>query len=165
MKDRLFTFIDYTTLNPTDFADKIGVSRASISSIKNERTQLTLSIIVKIKEIFPELNIDWLMFGKGIMINSASANNETADLSLDFTNNDATQNIFVDLQNERRRIDEEQETLYETMDKKTASVSAKEKSRGEHNHSSLNINNNIDTKRTIDKIIIFYSDDTYEEIK
>lgn len=163
MKDRLFTFIDYTTLNPTDFADKIGVSRASISSIKNERTQLTLSIIVKIKEIFPELNIDWLMFGKGIMINSVSANNETADLSLDFTNNNVTQNID-DLQNEYRQIDREQGILHGSEEIKIDNMCAKDKDRVEYNLPPKNISNIIKPKRTIDKIMIFYSDGTYEEI-
>ena len=49
MVNRIFTFIESLQLTPTEFADTIGVSRASISSIKTGRTQPTLSLIEKIK--------------------------------------------------------------------------------------------------------------------
>ena len=53
MVNRIFTFIELQQLTPTEFADKIGVSRASISSIKTGRTQPTLSLVEKIKQHYP----------------------------------------------------------------------------------------------------------------
>jgi DNA-binding XRE family transcriptional regulator len=63
MVNRIFTFIENQHLTPTEFADKIGVSRASISSIKTGRTQPTLSLVEKIKQHFPDVDINWLIFG------------------------------------------------------------------------------------------------------
>jgi DNA-binding XRE family transcriptional regulator len=65
MVNRIFTFIENQQLTPTEFADKIGVSRASISSIKTGRTQPTLSLVEKIKHHFPDVDINWLIFGEG----------------------------------------------------------------------------------------------------
>ncbi len=65
MVNRIFTFIENQHLTPTEFADKIGVSRASISSIKTGRTQPTLSLVEKIKQHFLDVDINWLIFGEG----------------------------------------------------------------------------------------------------
>ena len=65
MVNRIFTFIESLQLTPTEFADTIGVSRASISSIKTGRTQPTLSLIEKIKQRFPNVDINWLILGEG----------------------------------------------------------------------------------------------------
>ena len=65
MVNRIFTFIESLQLTPTEFADTIGVSRASISSIKTGRTQPTLSLVEKIKQRFPEIDINWLILGEG----------------------------------------------------------------------------------------------------
>ncbi len=65
MVNRIFTFIESQQLTPTEFADKIGVSRASISSIKTGRTQPTLSLVDKILEQFPDVDINWLIRGIG----------------------------------------------------------------------------------------------------
>ena len=65
MVNRIFSFIESQQLTPTEFADKIGVSRASISSIKTGRTQPTLSLVEKIRQHFPDIDINWLIFGVG----------------------------------------------------------------------------------------------------
>ena len=65
MVNRIFTFIESQQLTPTEFADKIGASRASISSIKTGRTQPTLTLVEKIKQHFPDIDVNWLIFGTG----------------------------------------------------------------------------------------------------
>lgn len=64
MKNRIFSLIEEMQLTPTEFADLIGVSRASISSIKTGRTQPTLTLVEKIKQHFPDTDINWLIFGE-----------------------------------------------------------------------------------------------------
>ena len=64
MKNRVFSLIEDLQLTPTEFADLIGVSRASISSIKTGRTQPTLTLVEKIKQHFPDTDINWLIFGE-----------------------------------------------------------------------------------------------------
>ena len=49
------------------FADFIGQSPATLSSIFNGRTRPTLNIVEAIKKKIPNINTDWLMFGSGDM--------------------------------------------------------------------------------------------------
>lgn len=49
------------------FADYIGQSPATLSSIFNGRTRPTLNIVEAIKKKIPDINTDWLMFGSGDM--------------------------------------------------------------------------------------------------
>lgn len=55
-----------------NFAQFIGMSPASLSSIFNGRTQPTIKIVEAIKSKLPSINIDWLMFGTGAMYNENS---------------------------------------------------------------------------------------------
>ena len=55
------------------FADFIGMSPASLSSIFNDRTRPTLNIVEAIKKKIPDISTDWLMFGTGTMYSSSAA--------------------------------------------------------------------------------------------
>lgn len=49
------------------FAQFLDISTASLSSIFNGRTRPTLNTVDAIHKKFPNINIDWLMFGTGSM--------------------------------------------------------------------------------------------------
>lgn len=49
------------------FSDFIGISSASLSSIFNDRTKPTLNTVEAIRNKFPTISLDWLMYGKGVM--------------------------------------------------------------------------------------------------
>ncbi len=86
MVNRIFAFIESQQLTPTEFADKIGVSRASISSIKTGRTQPTLSLVEKIKQHFSDVDVNWLIFGEGEAPSKIESNTED-DLLFDKSDN------------------------------------------------------------------------------
>jgi transcriptional regulator with XRE-family HTH domain len=48
-------------LSPSRFADEIGVQRSSISHILSGRNKPSLEIIQKILKRFPELGMEWIM--------------------------------------------------------------------------------------------------------
>ena len=58
------------------FADYIGQSPATLSSIFNGRTRPTLNIVEAIKKKIPNINIDWLMFGSGGMYLAAAGSGD-----------------------------------------------------------------------------------------
>ena len=49
------------------FAEFLGQSPATLSSIFNDRTRPTLNIVEAIKKKIPNISTDWLMFGSGDM--------------------------------------------------------------------------------------------------
>jgi transcriptional regulator with XRE-family HTH domain len=67
MEDRLVQLLKSEGINPTRFAERIGVQRSSMSHILSGRNKPSFDFIIKILESFPSLNPDWLLRGKGMM--------------------------------------------------------------------------------------------------
>lgn len=78
-----------------DFADQLRIAPATLSSIFTGRTRPTLAIVDAIKNRFPQISTDWLMFGKGDMLETHDAESESTttqdteknDLLADFDTN------------------------------------------------------------------------------
>ena len=68
VRERLIAFLSYKKITKASFADAIGVSNSYVQNIRNG---ITAGKLAKIKEVYPELNIDWLITGAGDMINGA----------------------------------------------------------------------------------------------
>lgn len=68
MEKRISKIIEYKKLNSSQFAEEIGVQRSSISHILSGRNKPSLDLVLKILERFPEIEQNWLLFGKGEML-------------------------------------------------------------------------------------------------
>lgn len=75
MKDRIRAVQDYAHLSQQDFAARLNISPASLSSIYTGRTNPTNNHVMAVHRAFPEINVNWLMFGEGEMLISATPNN------------------------------------------------------------------------------------------
>lgn len=62
---RLQKVIDYYGESAASFAEKIGVQRSSISHILSGRNKPSLDFVMKIIHSYPEVEIYWLLNGKG----------------------------------------------------------------------------------------------------
>lgn len=78
MKDRIRQIMESQHMTQQLFADYIGQSPATLSSIFTGRTRPTLNIVEAIKKKIPNINTDWLMFGSGDMY--LSQNNPEQDV-------------------------------------------------------------------------------------
>ena len=67
MKDRIRHIMEEQHMSQQVFADFIGLSPATLSSIFNGRTRPTLNIVEAIKNKLPMINTDWLLMGIGDM--------------------------------------------------------------------------------------------------
>lgn len=67
MKDRIRQIMESQHMTQQTFAQFIGMSPASLSSIFNGRTRPTINIIEAIKNKIPGISTDWMMFGNGPM--------------------------------------------------------------------------------------------------
>ena len=68
MKDRLKKFIDYLGVSINQFEVLINVGNGAIYHAMNGRNGLTMATILKILDKYPNLNIDWLVTGRGSML-------------------------------------------------------------------------------------------------
>lgn len=70
---RLISFRDFTGLSNSQFADKAGIPRPTLSQFLSGRNKrLSDDLASKIHNAFPELNMLWLLFGEGDMETGAN---------------------------------------------------------------------------------------------
>lgn len=67
--DRLIAFRDYTGFSNSQFADKAGIPRPTLSQFLNGRNKrLSDDLTSKLHSAYPNLNVLWLLFGEGDML-------------------------------------------------------------------------------------------------
>ena len=79
MIDRIQLILKSKNLSPSQFADEIQVQRSSISHILSGRNKPSLDFIMKILTTYPEVNADWLIFGKGQMVKLEKSDPESIE--------------------------------------------------------------------------------------
>ena len=62
---RLNKVMDYYQLSAAAFADKINVQRSSISHLLSGRNKPSLDFVLKVLEEFKDVELYWLLNGKG----------------------------------------------------------------------------------------------------
>lgn len=62
---RLEKIINYYDLTAAAFAEKVEVQRSSISHLLSGRNKPSLEFVLKVVTHFPEVNLYWLLNGKG----------------------------------------------------------------------------------------------------
>jgi len=67
MKDRILKVMEQEGMTPSKFAESIGIQRSAMSHIISGRNNPSLDVLLKILEKFTYIQSDWLLFGKGNM--------------------------------------------------------------------------------------------------
>ena len=62
---RLKQIMDFYSLSSAAFAETIGVNRSSISHLLSGRNKPSLDFVIKVVESFEEVELYWLLNGKG----------------------------------------------------------------------------------------------------
>ena len=133
---RLEKVFSYYELNASSFAEKIDVGRASISHLLSGRNKPSLEFVLKVVKAFPEVELYWLLNGKG----SFPAKNETNQKQSHAPN----QEVFKDT---NKTVDSNSVTNSTSFMPATPMHT--------HNKSDSAI-------REIERIVIFYKDGTFE---
>jgi transcriptional regulator with XRE-family HTH domain len=135
---RLEIILDYYNLSASAFADKINVQRSSLSHLLSGRNKPSLDFIIKVIEVFPEVDLYWILNGKGTFPKSEkifSIQSTKQEVTSDETN---TPDLFSTDQTNSK-----QPYINNEIEKKTISLS----------------NNDV---KTIERIVIFYTDGSFK---
>ena len=79
---RLEIILKHYGLSASVFAEKISVQRSSISHILSGRNKPSLDFIDKVLQVFPEIDLIWLLSGKGKFHNTTPLDQSVAAKSL-----------------------------------------------------------------------------------
>ena len=154
MKDRIKQLMDAQHMNQQAFANYIGVNGASLSSIFTGRTSPTLNIVNAIKNRFPNVNTDWLLYGTGGMFNllqsissKPSGNSSPSLFDSAIVAEQTPANVVPKPQMQKEKSSSQNGNNGSDEDKKDASKVA------------------VQPAKHIVEIKVFYSDGTFETLK
>lgn len=138
MKNRIHAILDKYQLTAAEFAKNIGINPSGLSHILNgNRNNLSMDSILKILKIYPDLDLEWLILGKGEMFKSENITNNV---------------LFVDSHKEtKEKIDKINSTLFPNNELDTMD-------------DSKNLNEKGNSGSSVKKIIIIYDDNSFEEL-
>lgn len=144
MNTRLKQFLAAENISQAQFADSINVVRASVSHVLSGRNNPSFDFIKAMMIKYPQLNIEWLMFGKGKMYKDQQApDNDPKHSTL----------LFEDFDNVS-----EEPMIFPEKDFKSDILSS-------NAPSTLNEDAKLpESQRKVAKIIILYDDGTYQEM-
>ena len=80
---RLQDIMGYYGESASSFAEKIGVQRSSISHILSGRNKPSLEFVLKIVSSYPDVELYWLLNGKGCFPSGASNKNDESNVLSD----------------------------------------------------------------------------------
>ena len=88
--ERLEKILRHYELSASVFADKINVQRSSLSHLLNGRNKPSLDFILKVDHAFPEVDLYWLLYGRGVFPSQIEKHEEKKNPSN--TNRDISKN-------------------------------------------------------------------------
>lgn len=98
---RLEEILEYYGLSAAAFAEKLEFNRSTISHLLSGRNKPSLEFVVKLLQKFPEVNLDWLLFGKGTFpVSSETAVATTSKNQKPNTGSEVSQNLFTEANGE-----------------------------------------------------------------
>ena len=147
MNKRLQQFLAAENISQSQFADTIGVARASISHILAGRNKPGFDFIESMARHYPELNLEWLITGRGRMYNTQKSAPETPIEAITPLSPLAGNGLFGEPEKQPETAPQiplsPQINSFDNLDR------------------FIQDNNN---QRTISKIIVFYSDGSFQEV-
>ena len=161
MKDRIRQIMESQHMTQQVFADFIGLAPATLSSIYNERTRPTLSVVEAIKKKIPNISTDWLMFGSGEMYvaSPASSTSPTSAGSM-FSANDGGTNGAQIVQNPMLDFDQPQSPNPQQGPQAPYYINSVKSTPSNIERTEVKI---IDKpQRKVKEIRVFYDDQTWE---
>lgn len=159
MNKRLEQFLTAENISQSSFADSIGVARASVSHILAGRNKPGFDFIENMSKRYPTLNLEWLITGKGKMYKEANIReqNDYFAGSL-FSQTEVSPSVPVDAKPSELVQPEELKPI--TVKSETVSTKIE---RIDEAVVSEKIPESVG--KSIAKIIVFYTDNSFVELK
>lgn len=171
MINRVNLILRTKNLSPSLFADEIGVQRSSISHILSGRNNPSLEFVTKVLSRFPEIETDWLIFGKGAMYKDAHKQQKSG-----LEENEEDNLSFV----EQDLFSQSLEKSEATGNKATSTPPPQAQEEGEGLKKNIQdeisenpvlpppsqekiIYSNLKKEKSIEKFVILYTDKTFRE--
>lgn len=189
MIERINLIIQAKNITPSQFADEINIQRSGMSHIMSGRNKPSLDFVMRVLKRYPEIDTNWLLFGKGEMYSTSSTVKSEEQNEVETNTRPQSIDNQITMFDDNRQIDmfssgtEEflsQNTVLESVEpqvvEKTSETQIAENPQIDKNAqlAEISINDSRpdrDTEKTIlekerkkaVRYLVFYSDHTFEE--
>ena len=153
MLDRIKRFIETQNMTASGFANVIGVQRSSVSHILSGRNKPSLDFVLKLKEHYPDLNLDWLLFGTGPILMSKNYEKE----------NRHVQNEIEFDKSVMKKNPESSKKPYTVGDQKVEKNQTPIEVLPNSNDDKMTEYEVVNSKKDLKKVILLYQDGSFEE--
>ena len=147
MNKRLQQFLAAENISQAQFAETLGVARASVSHILSGRNKPGFDFLESMIRHYPALNFEWLLTGRGRMYDSAKPASETPARPVSPLPAEPEDSLFGE-------PGYRQETVAE----------APIQPQNSYTDDLVSKTQVINNKKNISKIVVFYTDGTFQEI-
>lgn len=154
MKDRIKLIMDNEHLTPSAFADKLQLGRAVISHILNGRNNPSLDVVSRILSKMDYIDSDWLLTGNGNMYKTDNREKSHTSNSSIPINSNLQPDLFS--QNEISQPSDKPEPEYRKE------IIVEKPQKADEDIVKQSVIYQKAPERKVTKIIIYYSDNTFE---
>ena len=152
MHDRLKRFLEMEGLSPARFAEELGIQRSGVTHLLDGRNKPSFAFLQKMMTAYPELNYEWLILGKGRPY-KGDHTPEKRDSSGSHTDyftepEDFGTDEITDYTSDYQQFEEEIHASQPAENQKSDDLSTAQPSK---------------TGKKIARILVFFTDGTYEE--
>ncbi len=146
MNKRLEQFLRAENISQSQFADSIGVARGSVSHILAGRNKPGFDFLLNTAKAYPALNLEWLITGKGRMYGGSKAPSSLFDDEVSATAGDVQTATYAPV------------AVNNTAGNGTEAAQSKA-------IASACTTQITESERHISKIVVFFDDNTFQELK
>ena len=158
-KDRIDKVMQVEGMNSAVFASAIGIQGSTLSHILNGRNNPSLSVLQSILNRFPHISPEWLIMGQGTMERSVKQS-QMPSLFAQEEENDSKSDGYDQIQVEKNV------STNSTIQQKTAPITEiPVQSPQTQPERPIQVQQIEVPGKTVRKIIVYYSDNTFQEFQ
>jgi hypothetical protein len=157
-KERIDKVMQQENMNSAVFAAAIGIQGSTLSHILNGRNNPSLSVLQSILNRFPNISPEWLIMGQGPMERSS----KQSQMPSLFPSEDETVSKSVTLE---PVLDDKKAPLFSTIQQKITATSEIPVQVTPEQPRPAFIPVVETTQRSVRKIIVYYTDNTFQEFQ
>lgn len=169
LNDKIKLILAGKNLSPSLFADEIGIQRSSMSHILAGRNKPSLDIVQKIVKRFPELGTNWILDEEDVPLTNEHAERERPLQypSMRGTKSNVAQSALPGSKTEPGQGNSRMPFNNEKPNEEKLSLQSDkdEPHQAEAGNIAPIMSAPATSAKKVDKVIIFYSDGTFEEFK
>lgn len=126
MHERIKQIIENEGLSVRKFEEIISCSNGVIAKVLKKQTDISVKVLISIKEKFPQYSAEWLLTGEGDMYVTGKSPKE------DGSDANSLERRLAELEKKQERRDKEMESIMKTLEKISSELEERDK-----NHHSL----------------------------